>query len=122
MKILLTIVLSAITTLCFADAALTQREDVQQFIQHMNSEYQFNSEALNTLFLDVIPRPEVIKSIKHPAEENPWDKYRRLFVTPTKIHRGISFREEHHAALQRAQTQYHSGRRIRTSWGAELEA
>lgn len=106
MKILLCLLLSLCLTNVYADQAFAQREDVQKFIQHMHDKYGFDKAKLTKTFEAVTPRPQVMKSIKHPAEANPWDIYQHLFITDTKIQHGIEFWNTNAEVLAKAAKEF----------------
>ncbi|MFN3233940.1 MAG: lytic murein transglycosylase B [Gammaproteobacteria bacterium] len=90
----------------FAATPFGERKDVQTFIDHMSTQYHFSKKSLTTLFDQVKPRPQVIMSIKKPLETNPWNIYRHLFITQTKIDDGVAFWNKYDKALTRAQKEY----------------
>lgn len=94
------------STSLFADQDLVKRDDVQAFIAHMEKDYNFSKEELEKVFTAVEARPQVIKSIKHPLEANPWGHYKNLFITQKKINDGVAFWNKYKDALARASEQF----------------
>ncbi|MCC2666983.1 MAG: mltB [Gammaproteobacteria bacterium] len=93
---------------CSADyeTKLTDRPEVQNFIQQMVDKYQFDPKELNALFDQVRLRPQVIASMESPYEAKPWYMYKERFVSQERIDKGILFWAEHHDLLMRAEKVY----------------
>jgi len=89
-----------------ADSNFTQRADVQQFIDKMVSQHQFEREPLTQLLGEAEHSDAVINAITRPYEGKPWFKYRPIFVTEKRIKRGLQFWQENSEALQRAEKKY----------------
>lgn len=94
------------TSSLLADADLVKRDDVQTFIAHMEKDYDFSKAELEKVFTAVEARPQVIKSISHPLEANPWKHYRSLFMTQKKIDEGVAFWNKYKDALDKASKQF----------------
>jgi membrane-bound lytic murein transglycosylase B len=94
------------TTSLLADQDMAKRDDVQAFIAHMEKDYDFSKAELEKLFTAVEARPQVIKSMKHPLETNPWGHYRSLFITQKKINDGVAFWNKYKDALAKAGKQF----------------
>jgi membrane-bound lytic murein transglycosylase B len=90
----------------FADTTLTDRKDVQQFIQMMVKKYKFNKSNLISLFQQVELRPQVIQQINQPNETKPWHVYQLLFVSEWRIKHGVEFWNKYENALERAEKTY----------------
>ncbi|TAK72372.1 MAG: lytic murein transglycosylase B [Gammaproteobacteria bacterium] len=83
-----------------------QRKDVQAFIQQMVKKYHFNATDLEALFSTVKVRPQVIRLIKKPLEQEPWYTYRMLFVSEWRIQHGVEFWNKYEKELRRAEETY----------------
>lgn len=90
----------------YATTDLTERHDVQAFIQSMVKKHGFSATELNHLFKSVKIRPQVMQSLVHPFEEQPWYIYQRYFVTPDRITQGVAFWDQYNAILSNAERQY----------------
>ncbi len=99
-------ILLILCDISYADTSLSQRKDVQEFIQHMHKSHQFNQENLNQLFNNVTIQPSIIKAISRPAEGKPWYKYQQIFASSKRTQQGADFWVAHQEALMRAQEQY----------------
>ncbi len=89
-----------------ANSDFTQRTDVQQFIDKMVKQHQFERASLTQLLSEAQHSEAVIKAITRPYEGKPWYQYRPIFVTEKRIKRGLQFWQEHREALQRAEEKY----------------
>lgn len=89
-----------------ADEALLKRNDVQDYINDFSKKYDVPKAQLEDIFEQVTPREEVINKTKHPAEAMTWSKYKKLFITQTKINNGVKFWHEHQAVLAKAEKEY----------------
>jgi membrane-bound lytic murein transglycosylase B len=89
-----------------ASETFGNRPDVRTFIKTMVKKHKFNEQELITLFDQVKVRPQVMKSIKAPLEENPWHRYQMLFVTEWRIREGVAFWKKYKDILDRAEKTY----------------
>jgi membrane-bound lytic murein transglycosylase B len=84
----------------------SERPPVKQFIRTMVQQHQFNQQKLVTLFNQVRSMPTILKKVKHPAEEQPWFQYRKIFFTPQRIQEGVKFWQKNQQTLKRAEKIY----------------
>ncbi|MCD6045867.1 MAG: lytic transglycosylase [Gammaproteobacteria bacterium] len=96
----------AVTALPMQAANLSQRPDVQAFIQTMVKEDNFNASYLNRLFDKVELQPKVIALISHPTEAKDWQFYRNFFITDERVSKGYLFWQKHYRVLENLQQQY----------------
>ena len=106
----------ALTLLCFfclttlalpmQAAKLSQRPDVQAFIQTMVQQDNFNAKSLNKLFDEVELQPKSIELISNPAEKKDWLFYRKHFITDKRVTDGYRFWQRHYKVLANLQKQY----------------
>ncbi len=89
-----------------ANNDFTQRTDVQQFIDKMVNQHQFERASLTQLLGEAKHSEAVIKAITRPYEGKPWYQYRPIFVTEKRIKRGLQFWQENIEVLQRAEKKY----------------
>jgi membrane-bound lytic murein transglycosylase B len=105
-----------LTVLCFCclivitlpgqAAELSQRPDIQAFIQTMVKEDNFNAKSLDKLFNEVQLQPKVIALISSPAESRDWLFYRNHFITNKRVADGYHFWQQHYKVLANLQQQY----------------
>lgn len=81
-------------------------EEVRAIIDEMESEYEYDSHYLTELFARVQLQPKVIEAITRPAERLPWHRYRKIFISESRINEGVLFWRQHQGVLQRAEKQY----------------
>ncbi len=89
-----------------AQADISQREDVQNFIDGLVNKHDFNRDKLNKVFADVTLDPKIIERMKRPYEAKPWFQYQPIFVTQTRIKEGVEFYKENIELLKRAEKKY----------------
>lgn len=100
-----------LVVLCFimspAYADISERKDVQAFIQDMVKEYGFSETELNAAFKKVTINQGIIDAMDRPAEKTkPWYEYEAMFVTNASVINGVKFWKENEAALAKAEKEY----------------
>lgn len=89
------------------NANYTQREDVQQFIVKMHKEHGFDKTLMNKWISGVEKQKTAITAISRTAEgELTWGKYRKIFMTNSRINKGVNFWRDNAAVLARAEKEY----------------
>lgn len=89
-----------------ADDNFADRKDVKEFIQMMVKKHKFKEKQLVALFKKVEKRPQVIRSINAPLEDNPWHTYQMLFVSEWRIEHGVQFWNKYADTLKRAEKEF----------------
>jgi membrane-bound lytic murein transglycosylase B len=87
-------------------AAVKQQEAVNEFIHMMVTEHQFDQKQLENLFQQVEIKEKILETISSPAEGLPWYKYRKIFITDSRIDGGVKFWQENEQALATVEQQY----------------
>ncbi len=87
-------------------ANLLERPEMERFLERMQHQHGFAREQLEDLFRQVQLDPRVIERITRPAEALPWHRYRKIFVTDSRIRQGVAFWERHAEVLERARQRY----------------
>jgi peptidoglycan lytic transglycosylase B len=87
-------------------AAVDQSEQLNAFVEQMAGKHQFDQAQLYKLFADVEIKQNIIKAISSPAEGMPWHKYRKIFMTDSRIAGGVLFWQENEAVLTAVEKQY----------------
>ncbi len=85
---------------------ISQREDVQQFINEMVKKHQFEKPSLLALFNQVKLQKRVEKAIASPAEAKPWYKYRAIFLTNSRADGGVKFWKENATVLAEVEKRF----------------
>ena len=89
-----------------SNADVSTRKDVNEFIDRMVKEHNFNRDDLVKTFKKVKTNPKIIEAITRPAEAKPWYQYRPIFLTSDRIRQGVKFWRKHAEHLQRAYEVY----------------
>lgn len=85
---------------------VSERSDVQIFINELSNKHGFNKQQLTSLFQQVKLKQKIIDAISRPAEAKPWHQYRPIFLTQSRIKEGVAFWNEHREDLMRAEQVY----------------
>jgi membrane-bound lytic murein transglycosylase B len=79
----------------------------ETFIQDMVQQHGFEAAALRQLLAEADIQPPVLKKMNKAAEKRlDWGRYRRIFLTETRIRQGVDYWQTHQALLQRAEATY----------------
>jgi len=103
--------ISSVLLLCWmpvsADTDYSQREDVKQFIKEMKKEHGFDDKLLNTWMAGVKQQKTALEAIARPAEGVlSWGDYRKIFITDSRISKGVKFWKDNAELLSRAEKEY----------------
>lgn len=80
---------------------------VEEFVAEMTRDHGFAAEQLREIFAKVERKQSILDAISRPAEKvKPWKDYRPIFITDSRISRGVDFWRQHEAALNRAEQEY----------------
>lgn len=89
---------------CAQDVKNIKPADV--FIKNMTMKHQFDESYLDDLFQSVEIKPDILKRISSPAEGMPWHKYRKIFLTDSRIQEGVKFWRENAKSLAAVEQRY----------------
>ncbi|WP_455376482.1 lytic murein transglycosylase B [Kaarinaea lacus] len=106
MTIRTTVLFFIFTFASASNADVSTRKDVNEFIDRMVKEHNFNRDDLVKTFKKVKTNPKIIEAITRPAEAKPWYQYRPIFLTSDRIRQGVKFWRKHAEHLQRAYEVY----------------
>jgi membrane-bound lytic murein transglycosylase B len=87
-------------------ADLSQRPDVQAFINQMVEQHGFNRSQLESDFNKIRLQPKIIAAMNRPAEAQPWYKYKNIFGQQKRITEGVKFWNKYRSTLKRAEETY----------------
>ncbi len=87
-------------------AAIKETELFNSFVDNMVNKHQFDSTELKKLFQAVNIQQKIIDTMKKPAEGLAWHKYRKIFMTETRIKEGVEFWQKHEAVLTSVEEKY----------------
>jgi membrane-bound lytic murein transglycosylase B len=102
---LLSLLIPIVSNATIKNNAVDQPE-IKQYIQTMVQTYNFKQHELEQLFAHFEPNEQIIASMNKPYEEQPWSKYRKVFIQPQRISGGVAFWQKHQKDLATAQAQY----------------
>ncbi|MDX1512746.1 MAG: lytic murein transglycosylase B [Gammaproteobacteria bacterium] len=101
--LLATVLIAGCTTLAaHNEGPLREGEEVAPFVAEMRGAGLDESEVRKIL-ADARIVPEVLEAISRPAEAKPWYAYRPIFVTESRIAKGVEFWRSEQATLERAE-------------------
>ncbi len=101
----LLIVLCVILSPAYAD--ISERKDVQAFIQEMVKQHGFDQAYLTAVFKKVTINDNIIELMDRPAKRTkPWYEYKPLFITNAQVIAGVKFWKDNEAALNKAEKEY----------------
>ncbi|MDQ2068760.1 lytic murein transglycosylase B [Natronospira bacteriovora] len=95
-----------LSPLTLSAANWLEREDVQAFIERMDSEHDLDRDWLESVFANVIRQDAVLEAIASPAEALPWHRYRPIFLTEARIQAGVDFWKANETVIRRASREY----------------
>ncbi|QEL12776.1 lytic murein transglycosylase B [Kushneria phosphatilytica] len=79
---------------------------VEQMIEHLSSQ-GLDRKALIRAMDDATHQQSIIDAISRPAEGRlSWEKYRNIFIQPSRVSAGVQFIIDHRQAMQRAEDRY----------------
>jgi membrane-bound lytic murein transglycosylase B len=105
--IILFITLFAIVNTQLLAASLAKDPKVQDFINNMVNEHDFNRAKLEKLFNQVEIRQSILDAMSRPAERTkPWYEYRQIFLTDKRIKQGAAFWTENRDIINYAEKVY----------------
>ncbi len=77
------------------------------FIEEMSTEFGFLPEPLQAIFTDAERKQAILDAISRPAERvKQWKDYRPIFITQSRVDKGLEFWAKNQEALQRAEQEY----------------
>jgi membrane-bound lytic murein transglycosylase B len=90
----------------YADEALLQQKSAQYFINDMVKHDKFSRNELVSALKMAKFQPQIIDSMERPYEKKPWDVYKALFLTPTRVAEGLQYWQQHAGTLAKAEKEY----------------
>lgn len=99
-------------TLTVAQASAQENNYAQHpltapFIEEMSTEFGFLPEPLQAIFTDAQRKQAILDAIARPAERvKQWKEYRPIFITQSRVDKGLEFWAKNQDALQRAEQEY----------------
>lgn len=97
--------LAAIPLVSFAEQK-TARPESMTFIDAMTEKHGFDRQSLIELFGKADVKTSILKAIRSPYEAKPWHQYRKIFVTDTRIRKGLAFWQDNEPVLKATAQRY----------------
>lgn len=104
----LTAILFALWSAVFArgkEGPLDEETELAPFVAEM-TKVGYEESDVRRILAEARVLPEVLDAISRPAEAKPWYAYRPIFVTETRIAKGVEFWKSERQALERAERIY----------------
>lgn len=105
-NILLSLTLSCACLFAYADQALVNRPEVQEYIATTAREHGFNETELVNLFTRIQPRPHIIGIFDRPSTARPWHAFRPNFITKKRAEAGAAFWRKHEKDIAEISSAY----------------
>ncbi len=104
---IITLILSVFPLSVYAADNYSKREDVQQFIAQMHKEHNYDADLITYWMEGVKQQKTALDAISRPAEGVlTWAKYRKIFMTESRINKGAKFWADNVELLSRAEKEY----------------
>jgi membrane-bound lytic murein transglycosylase B len=101
-----TVFLFTLSICGYADGALLHQKAAQSFINNLVKHDGFSRAELVTALKAAKFQPQIIESMDRPYEKKPWDVYKALFLTPTRVADGLHYWQQYAETLARAEKEY----------------
>lgn len=103
-----------ITSLFIANAGATtstgdylQNDKFTAFVDKVVTEDGHDKQAILDLFNDAKRKDSILEAIARPAEKRlTWEKYQDIFLTKSRVEKGVVFYKKHKATLKKAEELY----------------
>jgi membrane-bound lytic murein transglycosylase B len=102
------------TFVCVFSVAVIANDDsyggndaAKVFIDEMTNEHNFTREELSQWFASATRKQSILDAISRPAEKtHTWASYRKIFIKPVRINKGVKFWNENESVLKRAAKEF----------------
>lgn len=91
----------------YCTKAQIDEQIIESFIDRTTSSGRLEEKEIRNLFGKATYHPEIIERMERPAEDMPWYRYRKIFLTDDRIVAGVEFWEQYQEVLLKAS--YSSG-------------
>jgi len=104
---IITVFASLLPASVYAGENYSQRKDVQDFIAQMQKEHNYDADLITYWMEGVKQQKTALEAISRPAEGVlTWAKYRKIFMTNSRINKGVKFWKDNVDLLARAEKEY----------------
>jgi membrane-bound lytic murein transglycosylase B len=81
--------------------------EAREFISEMVQRHDFDTAELEKIFSSAQRRDDILELMRKPAEKRlTWDRYRKIFLTRSRIEGGAAFWSQHAGILARAEQEF----------------
>lgn len=88
-------------------AGYADHPDAKAFMAAMEKEHGFTTTELEGLLANAQKQQSILDAIARPAEKTKtWGEYRKIFVQPARINKGVEFWQQNEETLARAEKKY----------------
>ena len=99
--------LISVTTVASDDNTYRNNELANQFVLEMVTEHGFDKTELDLWFASATKKQSILDAISRPAEKRlTWAQYRKIFVTDSRINKGVAFWTEHEDLLKKVEQEF----------------
>lgn len=120
-----------ITSLLYCSAIAAKHDKFTQqenrFIYSMVHKYHCKASTVRLILKKAQFRADVLRHIRKPYEEKPWYQYKKLFITESRINKGVKFWQHYNDTLQFMNHQFNVPSKIivailgvETSYGEQM--
>lgn len=90
-----------------SNADYSKHADADALITTMVDKHQFDRSQVETWLAAAKHQSSIVKAMSRPAEKaKPWHEYRGIFISDTRISRGVTFWQENQKTLARAEKEF----------------
>jgi membrane-bound lytic murein transglycosylase B len=89
------------------DVVYRNNELTNKFVAEMVKEHDFDKAALDAWFAGATKKQSILDAISRPAEKRlTWAQYRKIFVTKSRINKGVDFWRSHEDILSKVELEF----------------
>ena len=99
--------LVSVTATAADDDVYRNNELANKFVAEMVEEHDFDKAELDVWFASAAKKQSILDAISRPAEKRlTWAQYRKIFVTNSRIKKGVTFWKEHEDILSKVEQEF----------------
>lgn len=105
LKLLILGMLISLPSAALAD--YSKHPEASEFIATMVNIHKFEQSQIEGWLASAAYQKSIVEAMSKPAEKTkPWHEYRQIFITDTRISRGVQFWQENNQTLERAEKEF----------------
>ena len=78
----------------------------QAWVSELSEKYELSEQEIKDAINQANINQSVLTKIQTPWESKPWYKYAPIFITDTRINKGVEYWQQHEASFARAEQEY----------------